>query len=123
MNLDHAFVEQVLQQFAYASVGWLASRSVRALRQRILGPPAAVVVLVEVGVRLDHVLPPNRLSPPGRSRFSDRKSVCERFVLGDPRRAVRTDSFGALPEQISRDGRLGEHHGAELVVGCGSCGE
>jgi hypothetical protein len=57
MNLDHSFVEQVLQQLACALIGWLISLPVRALRRRILGRssaaagrPAFVVVLVAMTV-------------------------------------------------------------------------
>ncbi|GIM95514.1 hypothetical protein [Paractinoplanes toevensis] len=56
MNLDHSFVEQVLQQLTFAVIGWLAGRSVRAVRRRILVPPPPVVeIRIEVHLAWDDI--------------------------------------------------------------------
>jgi hypothetical protein len=40
MSLGHTIFEQILQQLAFAGIGWLVGLPIRAMRRRLSGTPA-----------------------------------------------------------------------------------
>lgn len=87
MNLDHAFADQTLQQLASALIGWLISRSFRALRRRV-----ARVVVIEAAPDLPHVLLTVTIKI-AASRVIRRSGGRRRPGVRNPRQRYASDSL------------------------------